>query len=109
MVGMTVCIAAICDRGQAIVSCADRLISVADSSVSGDSVVIKGLRFHGNWVAMIAGNDVSSAEPMLRSVAQALPPANADNVDEMMATFRSVYRAERVRRAEGEVLSSYGM
>lgn len=104
---MTICIAAICDYGAAVVSASDRMISWGYAQ-AGDSMVTKAVRVHEKWAALFAADDVTSVDPILRSVTKSLSPL-AGEIDEATSTFRNAYQNELRKRAETQVLSQFGM
>jgi len=104
---MTVCIAAICDRGGAIVSASDRMIALS-TFTSADSMTVKGVRVHERWAAMFAADDIRSVDPILRDVTDQLRPLPG-RTDEVLAAFREAYQAQVRRRVEDRVLSKYGV
>lgn len=116
---VTVCIAAICENGQMIVSASDTMLSLADVAAA-DVGVIKGIRFYRQWIAMTAG-DLGRTEPLLsrvgivlaqqekRARAEGHPEIAVNNAETIKAAFTRVYHEELRREIENVVLSRYDL
>ncbi len=60
---VTVCIGILCNQGQSIVTVTDRKVTFGD--FSADNLAIKHTPLWANWYALVAGNDVEHAKPIL--------------------------------------------
>jgi len=105
---MTVCIAAICEKGEAIAVAMDRMISTGH--VSAD-VGFKGVRVHRFWMMMYAGNNIGRVEAIADIAASHLqskeaPPLAAQTVEQL---FAGAFQHESRSEAVNQVLSPYGL
>jgi hypothetical protein len=103
---MTICIAAICAEGEAIVSASDTMLST--STYSADMMAIKGGRIRNKWFALYSGNDISPCEPILRK-AKSLFESRDETLEQITASFKESYRLQLQEKIEDEVLSRYKM
>jgi 20S proteasome alpha/beta subunit len=104
---MTICIAAICDAGQTIVTAADREYGVGFTSGEFDDPKIMPL--FGKWSIAIAGKVAESTEVMgaIRSLEKA--PSGDDGTPlDIMAMAEKGYRKVRLAKAEGSFLATRG-
>jgi 20S proteasome alpha/beta subunit len=105
---MTVCIAAHCFRGgdDCIICATDALISTGDMSADLSARKIRYLGHH--WVAMFAGDDISSLAPILDYVKQYLVDKKDDSLPTITTAFTSAYKEQLRLKAEAEVLTPIG-
>ena len=102
---MTTCIAAI-SFDHTIVSASDTKMSFSgDYSVEG---VIKSEPFHGEWIAMIGGSDVSQSIPVIEKASKLLR-GKGDDFAVVMNGFKDAYQEHRRRVMEDELLSTFDM
>lgn len=105
---VTVCIAAICDLGETIVSASDTMLSLPD--IAGDSAVVKGIHLIGTWAAMYSSDDVACVDPILRRVVHALEAQQQPlYVDTVKDVFRRICLDELQRERELRILSPLGL
>src|ERR1035441_4387290 len=107
---MTVCIAAICDGGQAggkaIVTASDRKISTV--SYSSDAMATKVFSFRNDWGAMYASEDVSGVPPILYAVQAACTPKGSE-YSEMVEIFTRVVQSTLRESSSQRVLSPFNL
>ncbi len=102
---MTTCIAAIA-IDHTLVSASDTKLSFGSRfSVEG---VIKAEPFHGEWTAMIGGDDVAQAVPVIEKATRILRGKGDDFVT-VMDGFTAAYQAHRRKMIEDELLSGFEM
>ena len=108
-IGMTVCVAAICEESKTIVTASDRLLSWGHTS---SDTVLKLVRIHHPyWIAMIAGNDITHMEEVTLTARQALevrlntPPS----VSDVMAVLRAAWRDVQNQVGAAAVLNPFKM
>jgi hypothetical protein len=108
---MSVCIAAICreKRGKKRVP---KIFAICDrkaSSVefSNEDAVVKGYRFHPNWLAMFAGNDVSPCKPILRVIQADLVIHKRPLLEQVKNSFEKYYQLYLSNLATSQILGRY--
>ena len=100
---MTVCVAAICDNNNSIVTASDMMLSY--DSFSAD-LAVKAMQIHPNWQALFAGN-VSACWPILRE-AKARSVTRENTVEQVKASCREAYGNQFQRYITHKVLVRYG-
>ena len=92
---MTVCIAAICDTRDSIVTVSDSKISTGYTS--GDNIVMKGygLSKNGHWRMLYAGEDVSTIPSLVDRIRQQLE-GTPNHLTAVTAGVQTAYREEIV-------------
>ncbi len=110
--GMTVCIAAICNwdgQSEALVTASDHAISTGD--YSADNVAPKIEPVHPHWEAMIAADDITEAEPILNAVRFAIAkrPAAKTGLKQVKLAFSKAYRRCLSEKIESEILAPLNM
>jgi 20S proteasome alpha/beta subunit len=103
--GMTVCIAAI-TSDNLIVTVADKKLSTG--MFSADSSVVKTRGFHREWVAMIAGDDVSHALPIIRRAAS-LFSGKENYFEHAVDALKNGYKQELSQHAADVVLGRFDL
>jgi hypothetical protein len=111
-IGMTVCIAAICEPevgDEYIVTASDRMVSMG-GYFSGDEIVRKIDPCGVGWTSMLAGNDVSPAVPILAKIMASTrdKPDYGDTQESVADAFRAAYKAQRMEAIEDDLLASAG-
>jgi hypothetical protein len=101
--GMTVCIAAVCDGG--LIGVSDRMISMS-GYFSGDRMARKVDWMGGNWMSMLAGDDISQAIPIYETVGQLNPEKNLNSI---VAASKTTYKKQRIQIIEDSILPQYGL
>src|ERR1700722_17784682 len=104
--GMTVCIAAI-TSDNLIVTMADRKLSTG--MFSADSSVVKTRGFHKEWVAMIAGDDVSHALPIVQKASTNFSKLSENNLGNAIQAFKNAYKQELADHAADLVLGRFNL
>jgi 20S proteasome alpha/beta subunit len=104
---MTVGIASIGDKGNAIIFAADQMMSVGIRTADLP-LVVKGFLIHKHWFTVYAGS-VTAVPPILSKVKKALAASPDADIAEVAGTFVQVYREERQKLAEQSVLSPFGL
>jgi hypothetical protein len=102
---VTTCIAAITVDNCIVTSSDTRMSFGGDFSVEG---VIKVEPVHGEWSAMIGGNDVAQCVPVLERAKQVLK-GKSDDFLVVMRGFKRAYQQHRQEVITDEFLSPYGM
>lgn len=102
---MTVCIAAICDNGNAIVTCADRQVGLGFTSTDFKDGKFRHL--YGKWIAGIAGTVTNAAEVIGEAMLHEQALASYAVHDVVPAVERA-YRSVRLRKAEAQHLANRG-
>jgi ATP-dependent protease HslVU (ClpYQ) peptidase subunit len=103
---MTVCIASFCEQTKSIFAISDHMISTGDMSV--DFGAIKFRRINPHWMAMFAGNDVSTVVPVLRRVRRLLPDREVF-LEAVGTAFQVAIQEQITSRVETSILAPYGM
>lgn len=104
-VSMTVCIASrTAEDSYVLVS--DMMLSI--DYASGDWMGTKQRGIGKRWRAMMAGNDVSQATPILDSVAERVYGSDG-SLREVAKVFEDEFSAQRRSVAEAKILSPYGL
>jgi hypothetical protein len=109
-IGMTVCIAAICTSGDdnAVITVSDSKVSMG-GYFSADKMAYKTEPVLGSWMALMAGDDISHATPILEMMAIAKTMLPTLTLDEITSLAKSSYRKQRAIVAEDRFLSPYNM
>lgn len=107
---MTVCIAAACNTSRTIVTVSDRMAVWGQGETTADNVLLKLVRVHHpNWIAMIAGDDITiGVENVIRHAADTLlayerPPSTL----EVQAALIGAWRDEQNRVGQTMVLNPF--
>ena len=103
---MTIAIAAICDKGHALVVAADREIGIGISST--DLPDGKWHHLFGNWSIAISGN-VTNATDVLAAARRLQPELQSLSVQEVRYALERAYREMRLACAEGRYLAGRGL
>ncbi|MGA8367425.1 MAG: hypothetical protein WB716_08920 [Candidatus Acidiferrales bacterium] len=103
---MTVCIAAI-TSDNLIVTIADKKLSTG--MFSSDSSVVKSRGFHKEWAAMIAGDDVSHALPIVRRASANFSELRENRLENAMQAFKDAYKQELSGHAADLVLGRFNL
>jgi hypothetical protein len=104
---VTVCIAAIVNRGQYIVTASDQKICVDAVSSSADEAALKIWAVHPNWVVMFAGG-LEHVAPILRQVGAELS-GREPTYEEVKGALVRAYQKELQEEETNVVLSRYGL
>jgi len=112
-IGMTVCIAAICDFGNAIVTASDQMITMEMAGdgmdVSGDGLVSKIRGLDNRWGVMMADN-LGRASDIVDEVRRAREDSDAKmNLNEMKNCVVETYQRHARLEAVRQVLGPYAM
>jgi hypothetical protein len=102
---MTVCIAAICEFGRAVITASDYKISLG--SVSGD-VAVKQIRgILPGWSVMYAGNDIAHIGKVLDTCANGADTNTPLSIDKAQDAFVAAYQSVFSRVCSDTYLSPY--
>jgi hypothetical protein len=104
---MTVCVAAIAGGGSEIIAASDSMMSWGASITSDTSM--KFDRLHPRWGSLIAGDDVTPVEGILRNFSSAIAQSDVPTLSEVENAIRMSWRAVANERAIGHVLSPYNL
>jgi hypothetical protein len=102
---MTVCVCSHCSQSNTLLFASDSMISTTD--MSSDNMAFKFRGIGGHWIAMFAGNDISSITPILRDV-MAYLALRPDTLDNVQAAFITSFQRLLTDKAENEVLRPLG-
>jgi hypothetical protein len=103
--GMTVCIAALCFSENYMVFTSDTMITTADTS--SDFASIKSRGVGTAWMAMFAGNDITSVGLILAEVDR-LVAQDEDSVANVQRAFTVAFQSELRKKSENEILQPLG-
>src|ERR1700690_3429501 len=62
---LTVCLAALCERGQKLICISDRFLAFSPHMTAIDGVVCKDAAIHKNWFGLYAANDITDVRPII--------------------------------------------
>lgn len=99
---MTVCVAAICGDGKALVLVSDRMIGVGYAEAEPE--IKKNVRLHKRWWAMFAGNDISPIFDILDGAKKELQQSQAE-LDDVMKAVADSWSRKRSKDAEAMYLT----
>jgi hypothetical protein len=105
---MTVCIAAICESGRAIVLAADAMITGEDLKIEYEFGSPKIKQLTSNCAVAAAG-DATMETDLLRMVHNAISELKAPSMDMIVQRTRETYRALRTRALEDQILLPHGL
>ena len=104
-IGMTVCIASLCYGEKCFAAVEDSMLSTVD--MSRDSLAVKHKSIGNKWIAMLAGNDVSPAVPIIKEVRDVTLASEKETMDDIVSAFQKAFRRQIAQRAETTVLSRF--
>lgn len=106
-IGMTICVAAICDLGKSVVAITDTMLSVEATHgfamTADNNIIMKGGGIHKDWVALYAGS-VSLPVPIISETRKSLSPEPKD-LEEVAEAIRGAYVRHLASQVATEVLS----
>ena len=109
---MTICIAAICERGGSIVAAFDRMITWPRLSTAADNIGFKFDVLDKHWFALVAG-DMASVDPITDIVRESIVKHRNKgthlSVRHLESYFSDAYVQMRKSTAETGVLGVYGL
>ncbi len=105
---MTVCIAAICEAGKAIVLAADAMITGEDLMIEYEFGSPKIRQLTDNCAVTAAG-DATMETDLLRMVRKAISELKAPSMEMIVEKTREVYHALRTRAMEDQILLPHGL
>jgi hypothetical protein len=107
---VTICIAATSLRDRCIVAISDRMLSYSDIVPATEDATDKVLFVSADWRAMIAGEDINQAQPIIDRVRASLPKEIGEvSLDAMKRAFRDAYQAELQQQITDRFLGRYGL
>jgi hypothetical protein len=101
---MTLCAAAI--TGDYIVTISDTMVS--GSTISADGCTLKMEPFARDWLAMISGDDITQALPIIQRASKYMHH-RANTVATARVAFKKAYQQHLVEMKTDAVLSGYGL
>jgi hypothetical protein len=104
---MTVCVAALCNAEHVIVTASDSMMAWGPSMTAETS--LKYEMVHPRWGCMLAGDDITPAEPIIRLTRQRLVEHQVPSVSQVEEAIRTSWRTVKNQIAETHVLSPYGI
>lgn len=102
---MTVCIAAICDKGRTAILIADRRVGIG--YVEGDLAFKMGW-LSPTWRYLLAGNDFSAADEVAARAIMYLQDNREVSIGDVQEALASAYQDVRLSRIETKVMKSRG-
>src|SRR5579872_6410181 len=110
--GMTVCVAAMCDSGKSIVAASDHKLTIGNLAAEG--VALKGTPIGWEWNVMFAGDDMTHAKPILARTKELLSTYTKESDDyatyQMVASALADAHDERLhRQIEARYLRNFGL
>src|SRR3990167_1493764 len=103
-IGMTLCIAATADYGQAIVVLSDTRVSLGYTS--GESFN-KASKVNQRWAVSIAGDNVTCASPVIEAAKERLWDIDRPSRKEVETVIVASVHEQLIKKIEAEVLSPY--
>lgn len=109
---MTVCVAALCDRGTVVVGAADRMLTSGD--IEFEPPQTKVMNLTSSISALVAGDASFQAEILFKVQAEVAARVQASptvwlTVEEVSQMYVRDYNSARFKRAENAVLAPLGM
>jgi hypothetical protein len=102
---MTICIAAICERGRAIIACGDRQLGINITSADFDDG--KWHQIYPGWIVGIAGTVVNAVD-VLKHGTRMAGEMESNSAWDVQSAIAKAYRQARLRTAEAKFLSNRG-
>jgi hypothetical protein len=107
-IGMTVCIAALCESREAIVAVSDHMLSTDD--FSSDNLALKMDNLSEFWKVLFAANDLSSVVQVIEEAKRQIGPWDSEkDLEEITAIVQRAFLKEIERKIDSEVLHRYGL
>lgn len=103
--GMTIGIAAYCAHDSVIVMACDMMISTGD--MSADITGIKSRAIARHWLALFAGNDISSVVPLIKEV-NGILKGEPDTLENVGQAFTNAFQTQLRQKNENEILRPLG-
>lgn len=104
---MTICIAALCNAGDGIVTASDHMLSTED--FSADDMALKMESISKNWKAMFAAEDLSYIVPVLDGTQKTLGSYLSEyDLDDVATAMQTSFLKERKKKTEVGILSPLG-
>ena len=108
---MTVCIAAIADRGKSYTAVSDQMITLEGSglAISSDEIDFKQKGIHQKWMALYSGSS-SLAVPILNEAGEKFrqEPEKALSLREISEGFKDIYKRHLTKHISDRILSPFG-
>jgi len=103
---MTCCVAALCNKREAIVMASDKMIGMVGMESEPD--ISKIFRLHRNWWVMLAGNGISPAFDIIDHAKKKFSRKRKVSIDEAIAMISSAFFKKREEEAEALYLTPLG-
>ncbi len=104
---MTVCVAALCDKGSAMVLVSDKMVGTG-GYIEGEPEIEKLIGIHPHWTMMMSGDDISPLFELADLARAELPSDKPAHLHEVIEVMQRNYEAIRMKRAEAEYLKPIG-
>ena len=104
---MTVCVAALCEKGKTLLLAADRMVGVMGGVIEAEPDVSKIYPLNSFWWALVSGNDCVPAFEIIEGVKAQIPDKPLDQ-NSMMSAVEKEYRRVRLAEAESKYLAPLG-
>jgi len=104
---MTVCVAALADRGKTLILAADKMVGIG--SIEAEPEVEKILPIHKDWRIMVAGNGISPVFDIVDAVKKEIARKQKASVTTMIDAVLQAYQAQRNTDATTVYLSPRGL
>ena len=105
---VTICLSAICEKGEAVVFATDKLLTAAGFAVEFEHPGGKSTRIGPNCVGLSAGDALYDTE-LFGAAQGAIGQFHAPTVEQVATTVRDLFRDLRLKRAEEYVLRPRGL
>lgn len=103
---MTVCVAALCDFGRALVLASDKMVGLGFVEGEGENSKIQIL--HPHWFMMMAGDDIAPLFDLGDLARSEMPKDKPQSLEQVMEIVQRNYELIRMRRAEALYLKPIG-
>jgi 20S proteasome alpha/beta subunit len=100
---MTVCVAMLCDKSNALVLVADKMVGVGYIETEPD--IKKLIELHKDWSVMFAGDDITPVSNVVDRVKAGLASEQSLNVQDVISSMQASYEKERDDEADDLYLS----
>jgi len=110
---VTVCITAISAKPTFGASQGPYIVMISDTMISGptlsaDMVTVKAEPFHADWIAMMAGEDITQCVPIIDKAGEYFQ-GRKNTLAVARSVFKRAFQRHAIEMREDAVLSTYGM
>jgi 20S proteasome alpha/beta subunit len=103
---MTVCVAALCDIGRAVVLASDKMVGIGFVEAELDNTKLQMI--HSQWFMMMAGDDIAPLFELGDLARAEMPPSIEVSLEQVMEVLQRNYELIRMGRAEAQHLKPIG-